>query len=53
MTPVNTLRLIFNLYFDTDFKLLPDKSYVSPACQGTPSLKKLVDTNFYEFSFKT
>lgn len=28
ITPVNSFRLIFNLYFDTHFKLLPDKSYV-------------------------
>jgi hypothetical protein len=29
ITPVNSFRLIFNLYFETDFNLLPDKSYVS------------------------
>jgi len=28
ITPVNSFRLIFNFYFDTDFELLPDKSYV-------------------------
>ena len=28
ITPVNTFRLIFNLYFGTDFPLLPDKSYI-------------------------
>ena len=28
ITPVNSFRLVFNLYFDTDFKLLPDRSYV-------------------------
>jgi len=27
ITPVNTFRLIFNYYFDTDFELLEDKSY--------------------------
>ncbi len=27
ITPVNSFRLVFNLYFDTDFELLPDKSY--------------------------
>lgn len=27
ISPVNSFRLIFNLYFDTDFKLLPDQSY--------------------------
>ena len=29
ITPVNSFRLIFNLYFDTDFELLPDNSYMS------------------------
>jgi len=29
MTPVNTFRLLFNLYFGTDFDLLPDNSYFS------------------------
>jgi hypothetical protein len=27
ITPVNTFRLIFNLYFDTQYPLLPDKCY--------------------------
>ncbi|HUU63499.1 MAG TPA: hypothetical protein VMX96_06235 [Dehalococcoidia bacterium] len=27
ITPVNSFRLVFNLYFDTDFELLPDRSY--------------------------
>jgi len=29
ITPVNTFRLIFNAYFGTDLKLLPDISYFS------------------------
>jgi len=29
ITPVNSFRIVFNLYFDTDFELLPDKSYAS------------------------
>ena len=29
ITPVNSFRLIFNLYFCTDFELLPDRSYFS------------------------
>jgi len=29
ISPVNSFRLIFNLYFNTDFKLLKDTSYVS------------------------
>jgi len=28
ITPVNSFRLIFNLYFNTHFELLPDKTYV-------------------------
>lgn len=27
ITPVNSFRLIFNLYFNTSFELLPDKNY--------------------------
>jgi hypothetical protein len=27
ITPVNSFRLIFNLYFNADFELLPDESY--------------------------
>jgi len=30
ITPVNSFRLIFNLYFGTDFELLPDESYIYP-----------------------
>ena len=29
MTPVNTFRMVFNEYFGTDLKLLPDESYFS------------------------
>ena len=29
ITPVNSFRIIFNLYFDTDYELLEDKSYFS------------------------
>jgi hypothetical protein len=29
ITPVNTFRLVFNLFFDTDYDLLEDKSYFS------------------------
>lgn len=30
ITPVNSFRVIFNEYFNTNFKLLPDKSYIIP-----------------------
>ncbi len=29
ITPVNSFRAVFKLYFDADFELLPDRSYVS------------------------
>ncbi len=29
ITPVNVFRILFNAYFNTDFDLLPDKSYFS------------------------
>ena len=29
ITPVNSFRLVFNLYFDADLELLPDRSYAS------------------------
>jgi len=34
ITPVNSFRTIFNLYFGTDFSMLPDNSYAS--YQDTP-----------------
>lgn len=30
ITPVNSFRLIFNNYFGTNYKLLPDESYTTP-----------------------
>jgi len=30
ITPVNTFRVIFNLYFGTAYEMLPDKTYFSP-----------------------
>jgi hypothetical protein len=30
ITPVNTFRLIFNIYFGGNYPLLEDKSYFSP-----------------------
>jgi hypothetical protein len=32
ITPVNSFRIIFNLYFGTELELLPDESYVSDTC---------------------
>ena len=31
ITPVNTFRMVFNLYFDGDYPLLADESFFSPA----------------------
>lgn len=33
ISPVNTFRLIFNIYFDKDYELLEDKCYYSPYWQ--------------------
>ncbi|MDY6896243.1 MAG: hypothetical protein SVO01_12640, partial [Thermotogota bacterium] len=38
ITPVNSFRLIFNLYFNTHFELLPDESYAH-----------VDDTHIYDF----
>ncbi len=38
ITPVNSFRVILNLYFSTDLPLLPDKNYIFPNTN-----------NFYEF----
>jgi hypothetical protein len=33
ITPVNTFRVVFNTYFQTNFELLPDKTYATPFIQ--------------------
>lgn len=38
ITPVNSFRVLFNALFDTDFELLPDRTFVSPD-----------DRNLYDF----
>lgn len=43
ISPVNTFRLIFNLYLQADFKLLPERSYVGG---GQEYPFKLYDANF-------
>lgn len=43
ISPVNTFRLIFNLYLGADFKLLPDRSYVGG---GLEHPFKLYDADF-------
>ena len=30
ITPVNSFRVIFNTYFGTNYRLLPDQTYYSP-----------------------
>jgi len=30
ITPVNSFRIVFNLYFDTDYELLKEESYFWP-----------------------
>ncbi len=39
ISPVNSFRILFNAYFGTDYPLLPDYSYLSPA------------PNIYNFTF--
>jgi len=39
ITPVNSFRVLFNTYFGTDYKLLPDKNYVFQD-----------DKNYYKFT---
>jgi hypothetical protein len=40
MTPVNTFRVIFNKWFDTQYPLLPDRSYFHEHSLSTPYNKK-------------
>ncbi len=47
ITPVNTFRLILNLYFDIKLDLLPDKSYFS--LQGKPY--EFVDVDDFVFNY--
>ncbi len=34
MTPVNTFRQIFNVYFEADLELKPDRSYILSESNG-------------------
>lgn len=43
MTPVNTFRVISNLYFGSSFKILPDKSYIFENHQNIYSFKDITD----------
>jgi hypothetical protein len=43
ISPVNSFRVILNKYFNTDYKLLPDRSYFSEKESG-----KLYDINYFE-----
>jgi len=48
ITPVNTFRLIFNLYFNTDFELLPDKSFVFEDEQHIYNMIDVTETLDYD-----
>jgi hypothetical protein len=41
ISPVNTFRVIFNLYFNADYKLLEDKSYFSWYPKGSYHLEEI------------
>jgi len=44
ISPVNSFRLVFNHYFDTDFQLLEDKTYIS---KGTNLPYNFVEAGHY------
>jgi len=46
ITPVNSFRLVFNLFFDADFALLPDISYTP--CDGYPFFEDVTDKVKYD-----
>jgi hypothetical protein len=44
ITPVNTFRLLFDLYFDADLELLPDDNYVFPDLKHLYSFTRVTET---------
>ena len=47
ITPVNSFRLVLNLYFDADFELLPDRSY-APYKNNPSSFFEVTDKVKYD-----
>lgn len=43
ISPVNSLRLIFNLYFGTNLPLLPDKSFIFPDTKDLYNFQDITD----------
>jgi hypothetical protein len=48
ITPVNSFRLIFNLYFGADFELLPDDSYFSDRYRSPFDFSDVTDKATYD-----
>lgn len=43
ITPVNSFRIIFNLYFHTNLSLLPDKNYIFPDANHLYNFQDVTD----------
>ena len=48
ITPVNSFRLIFNLYFNTDFEFLPDKSYFADVYRSPLDFTDVTEKAIYD-----
>ena len=44
ITPVNSFRVIFNAYFQTDFKILKDENFLAPLNKNIHSFKRVTDS---------
>ena len=44
ITPVNSFRVIFNAYFQTDFEILPDENFLAPPNKNVHSFKRVTDS---------
>ena len=44
ITPVNSFRIIFNAYFQTDFKILPDENFLAPPNKNVRSFRRVTDS---------
>ena len=48
ISPVNSFRLVFNLYFDTDFELLADRSYIRCSSNASGFCDVTDKVDYYE-----
>ncbi len=44
ITPVNSFRVIFNAYFQTDFKILKDENFLAPPNKNVHTFKRVTDS---------